>query len=565
MQLIVKYPDFTLGSYFTCEQERNSGHWYVSFVWAAHLAMQFDLSEFRKIRDTVVTAVRICGHYGYQPKGNIAKVGLASVPYADRQAVPINGDFDVRLGAALPSDGDLSVVASYVTATQIVSDGRSANGYQLVTRYSPPRYYTFVPVSSVRLIIEYESATTACTPPVEVTLDREIAEDMAVLSWSGAEGGTGNAIEGYPIQYRDSADGAVWGDWMDLQTATESPATVAPIPERGAYRQFRVCAQGSAGAAYRSEWAVSAPLRTNTLPGKPGPVIPGQSIVEAETVDLSWASAVGGLSAVAGYRVERQIAGGDWELLSALVDALVYQASMQGMDRGQSVLFRVCAVDMLGGVSAWAYSSEVFRNRIPPTPVIVWPATGALCLSKYPVFGITVPADPEGQRMTLQLRKGATGAWVDAGSVPASGCARKGFRLSKDLSASLTGVYARVVDALGAAGEAVSVSVRRVNASWQREITAGTVIADPDISHQADLAELLDVVNARRAWFGADVIAYDTEVGWFANWLPQMRQLWTALAELYALAGETADDITQDGNYPSAATVSLIRTLCEGL
>ena len=596
MQLIIKYPDFTLGSYFTCERERNSGHWYVSFVWTAHLAMRFDLSEFRKIQDTIVTGVRICGHYGYQPKGKIAKVGLASVPYADRQAVPINGDFDVNLGTALPEDGDLSVIASYETATQIISDGRAANGYQLNSSYSPPRYYTFVPVSSVRLIIEYESATTACTPPTELMLDRAIAEDTAIMSWSGAEGGTGNEIEGYPIQYRDSADGETWGDWTDMQTVAESPATVAPNPERGAYRQYRVCAQGTAGVPYRSGWITSAVLRTNTAPGKPGPVIPDQTVVEGETVGLSWTPAAGGLSAVAGYRVERQVAGGDWELLTAFVDGLSYQASMQGVDRGESVLFRVRAVDVLGGASAWVYSAEVFKNRVPPIPVIVWPADGSICMAAQPLIAVRADADPDGQEMTIESQTGEgtwsaarlpkelpfplgqgvlipddiqmpDSEWTPGATLSADGNRLYIFRLPSVLEdGKAYYVRLRFRDSLGATGDYAYINIGRISeGTWTRNIARGRVISGPIVHHTDDLRELLTVVNARLAWCKVPPIEYDTELGWFANWLPQMQQLWNALAKLYVQAGETVDSISQDGNYPTAATVNLIRSMCEGL
>ncbi|MBR2799803.1 MAG: fibronectin type III domain-containing protein [Oscillospiraceae bacterium] len=556
MQMVLKYPDFTLGSYLTLDENGR-----ISFVWAAHQGMRFDITEFRRIPDVVVTSVRIRGHYGYQAAGkSAAKVGLMSVPYENRQEVSLSSDFDVSLGTALPASGDLDVVASYVIPYKPQS-----SAYALRQNYSPPRYYAFVPVSGVRLIIEYESATSACTPPTGIALDREVAEDTAVLYWTGAQAGTNNPVDHYLIQYRDSGDGDAWGEWMGEQAAADSPVSVTPNPERGAYRQYRVCTVGTAGAAYQSDWTVSGSLRTNIQPGRPGPVIPAQAIVEGDTVALSWTAAADGLSAVTGYQVERQVAGGTWELLSAFVDGTAFEASMQDVARGQAAAFRVCAVDTLGGVSAWAYSEEVFKNRIPPTPVIVWPASGALCLSRRPVIGVTIPADAEGQHMTLQLRNGANGAWTDVAEVSASGCGRRGYRLGEDLSTSATGVFARLVDALGAAGEAVSVTVRRVNPSWQREISSGTVIADQTTSHQADLAELLAAVNARREWFGAEAIEYATEVGCFANWLPQMRQLWSALAELYELAGETTDAISQDGNYPAAATVSLIRTLCEGL
>lgn len=576
MQMILTYPDLQLGSYFTVNQV--NGRWVVNFIWAAHQAMQFDMSEVRKISDIIISRVHITGNYGYQPNGNIARVGNMSIPYSEREDVPFGAPFDVELDTDIGSSGTYNVVASYVTKTRAVQDGQTIPGYT----YKNGRYYTFVSVSSIKLIVEYQSATTPCTGPTTVALDREVAETVAVLSWSGAAGGTNNSVSSYQVEYRDLPDGA----WTAAESTTSQSMNVSPNPVRGAYRQFRVRAVGTAGEAYASEWVVLDDLlRTNIVPGRPGNVVPALDVVEDNSVGLSWTASEAGLSAVVSYRIEGQVENGDWVLINAAVSGLSCTASMLDAERGQMVGFRVRATDAQGGVSAWSFSPLVRKNRAPLAPRVVWPTNGASCLSKRPIIGISIPAEPDGQMMTVQVRMGH-GIWKNAGVIPGNGATCYAFRLPADVDTSETDVasaelpftlpnvlgevegsvvYIRVTDSLGAGSDYISIIISREEFSWTRTIRTGTVIADNNgISHQADLAELLQTVNGRLSWFNRSLVSYDTEVGWFANWLPQMQQLHGVLASMYATVGESVDPITQEGNAPTAATINLIRALCKG-
>lgn len=100
--------------------------------------------------------------------------------------------------------------------------------------------------------------------PENVTLSGTLSREAVELSWLAGSAGTGNSVTGYDVQYRDSADGATYGDWA---AASGSPVTglgiaVSPPETVGHYRQFRVRTRGSAGSSYYSGWVtLSTPLR----------------------------------------------------------------------------------------------------------------------------------------------------------------------------------------------------------------------------------------------------------------------------------------------------------------
>lgn len=558
-EFFIDLPDVTMRSSYIREYISSSNTW-ITHTTSDTKTVTFDASEFFQISDTEVQSVYISG---YVSSPTISGGSLRLNPIvSDKTSLTYRRDFSVSYPVESLSDS-VSIKFEYTTGT--------------LSTYDSTRHYSSVSISGIRMTINYETTTTACGAPTSVSLDITTAETSASLSWSGATDGTGNVITGYQVQYSDSADGTTWGAWTDLGSSASSPMTVTPNPQRGAYRRFRVCAVGTAGDDYKSSWTeCSDHLITNVLPGPPSGLQTASRIVEGDSVTLTWQAGTAGSSAVSGYRVEGQKETGDWTLAteSSTVSGLTCSASMLSAARGEQVCFRVCTVDSLGGRSSWIVSQAVMKNRLPGVPSISWPVANSTCLSKHPIFGVSASADQDGQTTTLQFRKGSNGDWVTAsGTIPASGCSSMGFRLPAavgDLSTSWTYIYMRLVDSLGAAGDSVSVYVRRGTLSL-REITGqdgdtpGTVISNDNISHQADLATLLSAVNGRLAWFGDGAISYNTEVGLFANWLPQMQQLHGVLRGLYARAGETVQEISQEGNWPTAATFNLVRSLTEGL
>lgn len=163
-------------------------------------------------------------------------------------------------------------------------------------------------LSQIVLTINWAIRTTACSAPTSCSLSATLSEDNVTLSWSGASGGTNNAISSYEIQYSDSADNLNWGSWTALTTvtttATSGSLSVAPPSTRGNYRRFRVRTRGTAGASYYSGWRVSSnSVRRNTVPSPPTTVTATPINYSDETITLTWSGASGSTSAIKGYQI----------------------------------------------------------------------------------------------------------------------------------------------------------------------------------------------------------------------------------------------------------------------
>ena len=158
------------------------------------------------------------------------------------------------------------------------------------------------------LTLNYEINPTACTAPSACSVSSTLSEGNVTLSWSGAAGGTNNAISSYEIQYSESSDNATWGAWTALTTvtttATSGSASVAPSSTRGNYRRFQVRTRGAAGASYYSAWKVSTnSVRRNTLPTAPTAVTATPAVYSTEAISLTWSGAAGGTSAIKAFTI----------------------------------------------------------------------------------------------------------------------------------------------------------------------------------------------------------------------------------------------------------------------
>ena len=112
----------------------------------------------------------------------------------------------------------------------------------------------------------------------------------------------------------------------------------------------------------------------------------------------------------------------------------------------------------------------------------------------------------------------------------------------------------------------VTTTVTVTEPSWSRTISSGSVIASTNVSHQADIAELLTKLNRKRVYFGLPELSI-TGNGQWAKWRTIMNALGAGVVELYAqYDGLTVEwDADATPNYPSAAIINELRRLIEGL
>lgn len=253
----------------------------------------------------------------------------------------------------------ISITVNPGTSSRAVTVSFKGNG----TTYSSAQMEL-----SLGLSVTYEIATTACGAPTSVTLSATIAEGDIALSWSGAKAGTGNAITGYGIQYRDSADNSAWGSWTDYtsvsSTATSASASVAPPSARGSYRQYRVQTRGSAGSSWYSGYTASGSLRKNQAPPAPTMTYPASDTTGSLSPALSLA--VGSDPDGQDVTVYYQLDGGSWTAYTG-VTRLTLTAG--------SHTLAIKAVDSLGAETAgtgrtFAVAPPSWARAISPGSVI---------------------------------------------------------------------------------------------------------------------------------------------------------------------------------------------------
>jgi hypothetical protein len=206
-----------------------------------------------------------------------------------------------------------------------------------------------------------------------------LSENAVTLSWSGASGGTNNAVTGYEIQYRESSNNSAWGAWTALvtvsTTAASGSASVSPPSTRGYYRQFQIRTLGAAGSSYYSPWKTSTnSLRRNTLPTAPTTCAASPTTYSTQNVTLTWSGAAGGTSAVSGYRISSRTStdGTNWSgwtvlaTLSTTASTGSYTPSVTRAD-GTYTQFCVYTIDALGVLSGGKTSNNILCELTPAT------------------------------------------------------------------------------------------------------------------------------------------------------------------------------------------------------
>lgn len=131
------------------------------------------------------------------------------------------------------------------------------------------RWWTDTPFD---LQIEYESYTK-CSPPTSISLTPTIQKrgSNVTIQWSGAKGGSSNAITKYGIQYKIGN-----GSWTETKYVTSSATsgsysfTVPATAAQGANIRAAVKTIGTA-SGYDSDWGYSSTTagKVNTIPGTP--------------------------------------------------------------------------------------------------------------------------------------------------------------------------------------------------------------------------------------------------------------------------------------------------------
>ena len=429
---------------------RRSGSTWSTATWAVNLAFSAAIPANANITSSVLT------------------VHVSTLPVA---------------GNYLYVDGQKLRARQNTQTTSIsISPGTSSRDIAVSFQASGTSYSTSIIVFDLSLSISYEIAVSSATAPTTVKVSSTVAEGAVTLSWSGASGGTQNAITGYQIHYNNSSDGVNWGDWVPAATVATSAGSgsvsVAVNDTRGAYRQWRIRTCGAAGESYYSGWAYSPTVRTNTAPSAPSKLSATPSVLESGAISLSWAASTDATDAISYYHIRSRLStdgGNSWSGWADVgnVNGLSVSYSPT-LNRGAKIQYSIYAVDSFGVASASATFPAVTRNSLPSAPKNI---TAAPALYESGEITITWEAstDADKQNISYQVYRGIMQASGNFGDTVLLGeTTSTSYKDSPSMQrGSKINYSVFAVDTLGASSGAVSnVVTRNSSPSAPKNVTA---------------------------------------------------------------------------------------------
>lgn len=385
------------------------------------------------------------------------------------------------------------------------------------------------------------------------------------VSWDKPSDGTNNSATKVHV-YRSVNDGG-FSLYKSLNIGTYSFEETAG--NSGTKYQYRAYTQGTK-SGFDSGYSAIKTVVVNTKPSSVGSVSASPAVYESGNVSVSWTAASDPNQNIAGYRLERSINGSDWALVGNYTG--LSAADTPTAQRGETIKYRVAAYDSLGLRGDYKETSIV-RNSAPQTPSVVYPVNNAKLYSTSPLFRVDIGAEPDNQGQSLQAKLGS-GDWTTLKSGIGYSGGVQWLRPISGLGEGSFTVKFRAVDSQGAVSGEATISITNNPSPFTRAISKGLVIASETVSHQAEVAQLYDLVNDLRAAYGLAAITKPSlvgfnhaspasgKIGMFADHGAQMKALQEAISGVFGVTGETVTwQSVKKGDYPKAAVINQIRSM----
>lgn len=364
--------------------------------------------------------------------------------------------------------------------------------------------------------------------------------------------------------YTDAGEGdpgeKVFEDQQLTIEVTGSVGNQSPIEENGYYRIRTGTVNSGTWWIHNSHVTDLVPNTTTTTDTCTAPT---SVTLNTSTKVLTITGGKGGdLNTFQGYQVSWRDAAigttsyGSWSSPVTVSSSSTTATYTVTAPAGYVRQFRARTIGSAGSSYYSAYvtcGTTLTGNTAPGAPTFKLPADSATTRSQTPVVVLTVPADADGDTLTL-YRKIDSGSWTTVKTL-ASGTV---YDQLPTLAAGSHTVYYKLADSY-AESSAVSRTFTVQTQSWSRAITTGGVISNANISHVADINEMLAVLNAQRTYYGLSTIALTGTVGRFGDWKAQMDQMITAVKASGTAAGKTLSFATVP-TYPTASVINEIRT-----
>ena len=408
---------------------------------------------------------------------------------------------------------------------------------------------------------------TNCSAPSSASVSPTLAETAPTLTWSGAGAGAANSITGYEIQYAESADNSIWGDWTALKTVTTaatSGSTTVDLPAtRGYYRKYRIRTQGGAGSSYYSAWKETNGIRYNRLPSAPTSFVASPDVYVSGYISLVYSGASDPDGNPLSHNVQYAMSadGVAWGAWASLANNATTHTPTLGDNA--YIKYQARAVDSAGGVSDYLESNVCGKNTAPGDLTINYPQTDKTIHNSRPRFLVTLGSDPEAHMQVIT----ADGYTASRASNLEAG-AKVILRRTDGATDGTVSISAKAADVHGLESSAVTRSTTYTAPNYTDTMEKGTTRIKA-----AHMTELRTMVNTIRQYYGLSAVAWaetiTAGVTKSREWKAHVVELQQAISDIVTLvngwdAVSTVNQIAaftwiSPGVKPSAAVMNQIR------
>ena len=221
-------------------------------------------------------------------------------------------------------------------------------------------------LSNISIVIDYTLPYTACTAPTSLTVAKANAApgETVRVSWSGAQGGTNNAISSYTV-YR-SSDG---NTWTALQSGiTNAYLDVTAPSTNGATYHYAVMTVGSVAGYNSARSTATASVKCSfTAPSVSNVKIDNGTAdvykAGSASATLSWMGTAGTNNPITKYKIQRN--GADWQETTETSYSISAHATP-----GQSYYYTVIPIGTYSNGSGVG-SKTLYTYGLPTAPASV--------------------------------------------------------------------------------------------------------------------------------------------------------------------------------------------------
>lgn len=387
----------------------------------------------------------------------------------------------------------------------------NASPYTVTAHATYGNYYDYRIITDGQYIDSGASASvrlttytpTACKAPTSASVAPSLCENDPTLSTSGAAGGTINAITGYEIQYAESANGTTYGSWTALKTVSTtgtSLSTTVTLPSvRGYSRKYRLRTLGAAGASYYSAWKETNAVKRNSLPTAPTSFTASPEVYVSGAIALTYSGATDPDGNLSTHNVQYATKSGvgAWSAWANLTNGITSHTPT--LSPGQSIKYRVRAVDALGAVSSYKESNTCVKNTAPAKPTVNYPQAGKTTYNSRPRLLVTLGVDPEGHTQRL-VESGFTPSRVDG----LTAGAKIVLRRTNAAGAGSVSYSVKSADQYNEESTASTGSLTYTSPSF----TDATITGGTTRIKAAHMTELRTMVNTIRQYYGLSAVVW---------------------------------------------------------